>query len=487
MKPSSTNDLARPAPSRGKCVPVIILVALVTIVAIGVAVVLRSHAQRNAILARIPAHPALTANTSALEPALARAEASLRDGPLADGIGRLGKLYQANYFFDESAACYALAMELDGRNAQWPYLLAYVLNMKGQTETTTALLDTAIALAPDYVPALLRRADNRYKIGDRDVAAEDYTHVLDLESRNEYAHLGLARIAADAEQWESAEKHLQAALAADPTFGVAYRLIGEVYGRMGRADDEQRALHAADAYSRFVATPDPWVDELDRWCVHTEKLLTKGYMAEKLGHPDQAADYYRRILQIEPNNFDANFRLGVLRQTLGNPDEAEPLLKKALTLETGDDTRYKVIHTNLGNLYFQADKTDDAVVEYSAALAQDPEFEAAHTGIAAALLKQGRMDDAIEHCQRALAINPELDSAYYNWGLALLGLGDIDQATRLNPKLPSADYQLGIHYSRLGQRELAIEHLTKALEAATAAGDTRLATAIRQVLAQQGR
>src|SRR5690606_5462372 len=79
------------------------------------------------VVAGLPALPTLDASTRALGPVLEEAHTLVRDDPSSENIGKLGKIYHANYFYAEAAACYQGAMELDPDAARWPYLLNYVL------------------------------------------------------------------------------------------------------------------------------------------------------------------------------------------------------------------------------------------------------------------------------------------------------------------------------------------------------------------------
>lgn len=447
--------------------------------------------ERTETRSRIPERPALDTSRKTLAPVLDTAEQQLRNTPTADNMGRLGQIYHANDYFDQAAACYERAMELDPKNARWPYLLAYLYNMKGQTETTAALLDRTILLDPNYRPALLRRADNRYKSGQLESAKEDYLRCLDLRSTDEYARLGLARIATGAGQWEEAEKQLRMAVDANNTLGTAYRLLATVYEHLGKEAEKRQSLLRADTLGRFVASPDPWVDSLDQLCYHTEKLLTRGFAADHQLRPDKAMAYYRRVLELDPENFLATAQLGDVLQKLGKFKEAEPLLLKALTLPARDKSRYDNINTNLGNIYFWLDATEKAVPYYAAALDGDPDLEAAHQGLASCFLKLGVPEKAIPHCERAQALNPDSYEAQYNWGQSLLLLGEIEaalphfaEAARLNPSLPSAEYKAGAYYFEQGYVDKATPYLQRALELARDAGNPRLASQIETFLGE---
>ena len=451
------------------------------------------QARWDSVLARLPAIPNWSGSPEVFHDAADTLERGLRSGPLGPGIGSLGNLYLANYCYDEAAKCYEITMEFDPSSGKWPYLLAYVRSMKGETGSCADLLDKAVELAPDYSPALLRRADEHYKIRDPQAASADYRRVLGMKSSDAYAHFGLARIASDEGKWEEAKAHLDKALAADPLFGNAHRLMASVHGHFGRAAEQEKALKTAEACGRFVPPPDPWVDELESMCYHVEKLLAKAFAADKTRKLDVARTLCERVVAIAPESFDATFRLANVLQALGDRARAETLFRKALTLRAKDESRYPVIHNNLGEILFRQGRLEEAAAEFEEAVKLEPDIEAAHLNLGCVLTNLGRPAEAAEHCQRVLALNPESDGAHFNLALALLKTGKPDEAKthylealRINPRLYRAHYQLGVYFQTSGNAEQAATHFQQALAGAEAAGDQAMVQILRRPVRAPG-
>lgn len=477
-----------PPARKKRLVPVIIAVLLVAAAALAgwVSLTLIDQARRDSILSRIPARPDWSSSPEALRTAADELERGLQYGPLGPGIGRLGGFYLANYCYGEAAKCYEIAMELEPSNGQWPYLLAYVHGMMGSTGAMGELLDKAIELAPRYAPALLRRADEHYKAGDRQAASADYQRVLRIKSTDPYAHFGLARIAVDDGRWDEAKTHLDKAIEADRAFGNAHRLMASVHGHFGRAAEQAKELQVAEACGRFFPAPDLWVDETESMCYQVEKLLTKGYIAEKPRKFDEAKSIYERVVAVAPDRFDGVFRLATVLQALDQRAPAETLFRKALTLKSEDESRYPVIHSNLGEILFRQGRLDEAKSELEQAIKLNPDLDAAHLNLGSVLLKLGRFSQAAEHCRRAQELNPKSDGAHFNLAIALLQNNQADEAKdhflealRINPRLYTAHYQLGVYFQKAGNAEQATAHFRQALAGAEAAGDRALAQRIR--------
>ncbi|MBX3178852.1 MAG: tetratricopeptide repeat protein [Candidatus Hydrogenedentes bacterium] len=481
---------AKPASStlRGRVIAVLSAAVLVALAAAAWRV---TQARREAAetLARLPERPELDASRQKLAPLLDSAIARVQADPSAENVGELGRIYQANYYYDEGAACYERAMTLDPREAQWPYLLAYVRSMKGDMRDIDTLLDRTIALDGTYLPAILRRADNRYKAGDGEGAKADYARCLDLHVNNPYARLGLARVAKDAEDWTTAEQHLRSLLSAHPQFGVAHRLLATVYEAQGKEEEQKRALASTNLLGRFEASPDPWVDGLDRYCFHVDQLLTKGFHANDRKRPEEAVAYYRRALELDPDNFEANSELGEMLQKMDRFAEAAPYLEKAVSLPARNTPRDGELSLNLGNNYYWQGRYEEAIPLFQKALELDATMEPAHHGLAGCYLELKRPLDAIPHCEKALELRPESFEARYNWGQALLQLGEVEaamvqyaEAARLEPSLPSAEYKAGTYYYERGEMEKAIPYLERALEQARSGGNPQLAARIQSLL-----
>ena len=485
----SSAESRPPAPANRWLKPLLLFaVVVIAIAGLWAARLLKEGAERTAALERLPLRPDLSAYNEALQKAVDQAERGLLDGELSAGVGALGNLYLANNFFAEAGGCYALAMELEPQNARWPHALAYVRTMMGESTGAMPLLDATVELDAAYVPARLRRADARYKNGDVEGAESDYRQCLELEPKNAYALLGLARIAIDRDDWDQAESIVRSALEANPKFAPAHRLLGAVHEHHGRIEDRDKELDIAGVQGRYVPFPDPWLDSLEAQCLRTDMLLRKGFSLEFAGEMEQAQRIYNRILKNDPENFEATAHLAGVMFLFGDLEKAAALYQRALTLTTEDRSRYAQIHTSLGRIYYVGDPLL-ARGNLESAVAIDPENEQAHLVLGAVLIELGEFEKSIEHSKTALTLNRKSDLAEFNWGLALLKIGNhgeaiahLENATNLNPQLASAYYQLGQCYIQSGDRETGARYIRRALEIAQEAGDRALAARIRAEL-----
>jgi Tfp pilus assembly protein PilF len=125
---------------------------------------------------------------------------------------------------------------------------------------------------------------------------------------------------------------------------------------------------------------------------------------------------YEEALRIDPDYYQAEGALGILMHlSFRQPDVAEQHYKKALLLKPG----YSEAKVNLGNLYMDETRYDDAIALYEEALKdilyQKPWLAENNEGWA--YYKKGEVDKAIMLIQEAVRVNPEFCQAHRNLGL----------------------------------------------------------------------
>ncbi len=123
---------------------------------------------------------------------------------------------------------------------------------------------------------------------------------------------------------------------------------------------------------------------------------------EKNRRWDEAGTFYRAIIQINPDNFEANYRLGMLSITVQNLDDAFKYLQRAMVLKR-DDT--KVLY-QMGVLYFAMGRPREALEYFSRAmdLRENTASILHYTGLCHE--KLGRSQEARAYYEKALLLDP---------------------------------------------------------------------------------
>jgi len=120
-----------------------------------------------------------------------------------------------------------------------------------------------------------------------------------------------------------------------------------------------------------------------------------------------------------PENYWAQHGLGLSLARAGRLAEAAGHLQKALQ---GSPDNPDIL-VNLGGVYLEQDKTDQAVSCFTRVLQKHPDMALAHANLGIALKKQGRLAEAADAFQRTLSLDPGLGIIRAKLALVLLQLG----------------------------------------------------------------
>jgi Tfp pilus assembly protein PilF len=104
-------------------------------------------------------------------------------------------------------------------------------------------------------------------------------------------------------------------------------------------------------------------------------------------------------------------------------------------------------------------------------LARNPDCWMAHNNLGLLFANQGRIEEAMEHYHKAVQINPNFSEAQYNLGVALVAKGRLDEAIvnyrkaiQINPNYSDALNNLGIALTAEGRYDEAIKNFRKAIQ-----------------------
>lgn len=134
--------------------------------------------------------------------------------------------------------------------------------------------------------------------------------------------------------------------------------------------------------------------------------------------PDALA-CYRRLLELDPDNYMAHNNAGLLLNKLGRRGEADAAFGRALELKPGNP------HIRFNQLMVRPNgDLDEATDCCRRALAERPDDPDVLTNLAIVLQFSGRYEEAMAEYQRAAAVNPAHLGSRFNMSLLLLLRGD---------------------------------------------------------------
>ncbi len=228
------------------------------------------------------------------------------------------------------------------------------------------------------------------------------------------------------EQWEEdVQKYLQMGL-----YQPALDLVEEIL----KEGKDKRALTYKAYILRSMERDDEALEIVDSLLKEEEDedlLLLKGMILFDNDNYKDAAKYFRRVTEINPENLDAWY--------------------------------------NLASCYDAQEKYDISEKYYRKLVEINPEDAEAWNNLSVSLLFQDKYEKALEAAEKAIEIEEDYDNAWYNKGLALHYLERYREAIKAFKKCieisddPDAWYAMGISYANMDMKEEAKRALREAL------------------------
>ncbi|MGA2653143.1 MAG: tetratricopeptide repeat protein [Terracidiphilus sp.] len=340
----------------------------------------------------------------------------------------------------------AIALEQQGQNAEaevaWrtylkthlssaePYAHIGLLEARQEHyKEAVPLYRKALALNPAFPGLRLNLGLALFKGGELKQAASEFSLLLKSAPRGSpesqrltilvaMAHYGLneyaqavpylkAATAADAQNLQ-----LRLALAHSCLWSKQYQCVLDTYHEIltlnaesaeadmlaGEAQDELKDHAGAIEQFRAAVKADP--KEPD---VH----FGLGYLLWGQKQYPEAASEFRAELANNPKHVQAMIYLGDAQMQMNHPEAAEPLLKDALHIDAGRE----LAHLDLGILYADSDRKDDALREMREAARLAPDDVTIHWRLGRLYKAMGKKDEAKAEFDKASSITKAADNA----------------------------------------------------------------------------
>lgn len=207
-------------------------------------------------------------------------------------------------------------------------------------------------------------------------------------------------------------------------------------------DDAVANAEAAIVKSDWKAAEAVLTSYLAAHPTNARALFDAGYVADAQSHPEDAASFYRRSVEADPQSLQAHLSLGLLLARQGKLDEARPELESATTLDPGpggpamkarawralaridsktdpaDASKDLIEALKLtpetpedtllaANLADAANETETAEAAYRRVLAKDPKSAPANAGLAHLLIARKQYAEAETFLRVALQQTPD--------------------------------------------------------------------------------
>lgn len=165
-----------------------------------------------------------------------------------------------------------------------------------------------------------------------------------------------------------------------------------------------------------------------------------------------AVDAYGEALRLAPRNPSLLNKTGIAYHQLLRLDDAKKYYERALRADNG----YAQAWNNLGTIYYSRKEYRKAIRNYRKALERNPNLAAVHSNLGAAHFALKEYDEALAEFQNALRIDPEVFVQRNPFGGVLQNISGEDRARFY--------YLVAKSYAALGDAELCVRFLRRALE-----------------------
>ncbi len=365
----------------------------------------------------------------------------------------LGNIFARESRFREAADEYAIAVRLDSQDTE--ALLAEVKALD-----TVSAYQEALAPALEYVRrkaadpqghlllGAVYRGLGEYMKAEPELARAVASNPSDFQS--EY-QLGFVEARLDRPQ--EALAHLKKAVQLRPDDSSAQFQLSSVLRTLG---DRKEALQVTEGFKKAKEQE-----------FKVSQLAAQGNKANQFlqsGHPEQAAEVYRQMLQLEPGNAHTQYNLALALEAANDEKGALAALERAAEL----DRKMALARAELGRIYLGNEDVALAKKYLEEAIALDPQLVSALGNLGVIYARQGNAPRAEALFRQAIEDDSTYAQGHLNLGLMLAqqqhyadAEPELQRALSLSPNDPRTLSALGKVQCRLGKGQDGITLLEK--------------------------
>lgn len=161
-------------------------------------------------------------------------------------------------------------------------------------------------------------------------------------------------------------------------------------------------------------------------------LYWLGQAYERQKQANQALEAYRKAAGLQPKFIEAQLRYATALSATGEANQAIAVLQTAVR---ENPVHYPSAWNNLGMLYLQSQRLDEAISAFKQAVRLDPDLIEALVNLASAYLMQQRFPQAQPLLETAIRLDAQNIAAYGNLGYLYLQQGQTAKAKQMFKKV----------------------------------------------------
>ena len=344
----------------------------------------------------------------------------------------------------EAARHSAALLKADPRDFEACHLSGRSKGVLGNWVEAAADFRRAVALQPQFMPAIVDLGVAQALSGDFQAAYSLLQRALAVDARPAELHFGIGLCLAGMSDFAGAAAAYREAIARNGRFADAYNNLGVVLDRLGELP------RAADLFRQAASIRPQFV----------RAILNLADASMRLGQPAAAAEALRDAAALRPNDPAVQADLGAARLAAGDFDGAVQALERALAL----DGRLAAAAANLGEALWHLNLLDAAAAAFEQAIAINPRCAEAELGLGKVLAANCNLADSAPRLLRAARTRPDAVHIVLAAATTLAQIGcRIDALRLLNDFTGAYPPDAGALEAR-GQMQLGLGHYGSALE-----------------------
>ena len=399
----------------------------------------------------------------------------------------------AHAVYQTAALAYERAIRLEPKEFAWRYYYASVAWQLSGPEKAMEPLSAALRLHPGYAPAILKKGDLLYQLGNFQESGDAYKSVLAEDPGSAAGLYGMARVKYAQHDTAAAEDFYSRACRAYPNYGAAYYGLATVEQGLGRDAEAAKNFELAQRYNGdHPPATDPLGDQLAALATGIYYRLANGDQLARKGRTDEAAQLNEAMLARDPENFSVLLNLLYLARFVDRlSDKVEGWYLKAKQI----NPQVALVYAYYAAALARQGKFDAAAAAARKAIELQPDYPEAHVLLGEVLEQQNHPAEALEQYQRALATQSSDRTLQLKlWRLLIIQGRSRDAIPQLIPALQVDDTYatlrrllLGEAYLTTGDIGKAQEYLEQARSRARTEGPPELVAQIDQEIEQIAR
>jgi TolB-like protein/Tfp pilus assembly protein PilF len=259
------------------------------------------------------------------------------------------------------------------------------------------------------------------------------------------------------EAYDQAIDYFRQAIEKDPNYALAYSGLADCY--ILRFGNQSEGMPKAKEAATHALALDPMLAEAHTSLAFARTLYDRDWAG--------ARAEFEEAIRLNPKYATAHQWFGIYWIVLGKPDEALAENKRALEL----DPLSLIINTDRGRILYYARRNDEAIKQLQETLKLDADFGAAHYLLGWCHAEKGMYDEAVAEIRKARDLGFRGDGglgriahAYARAGKRTAAQKILEELQQRSKETYVSPYTLAVVYGALGEKELALSMLQKAVD-----------------------